>query len=202
MKQHDFMLKFFKDIEDYKENTKQYNKIKKDIQSSKIIVFKILELKNKLAPYTSSMKYVEDGYRYQWGKQVSTDNDNVGFDGLFEYNFYKDSIEIGRIGVIPQIHLSFYSDGTVKIRHTDLPTKNVDKNIDLSCYDTKDLVRLSATLDYALDNFEAFEEDCQKNILGRAERLSYNSSNNLSRIKNFADIIGVNRESRTPNKNY
>lgn len=55
----------------------------------------------------------------------------------------------------------------------------------------KDLINISATLDYVLNSFPIVEADLQKEFLNKAHSLEISSEKQLSEMEDNANLIGV-----------
>lgn len=112
---------------------------------------------------------------------------------------YSDCIVLGRIGFTPQVHMYFKKDKSIVIEHksirTDLYDKVNLKNYKFSFEDfsLKDLVNISATVEYVLNNFSDVELDIQNELLMRASILESNSGENLLKLKSNAKLIGAEK---------
>jgi len=202
MEKFGFLYKFSKNIDKYQKNIKKFENIKKDIKdfSQKELISKIFQLHNAFLPYTTSLDFISKLSHFDchyYTKQ--TDIPQVGFSGQLEYTMYSDCIVLGRIGFTPQVHMYFKKDKTIVIEHksirTDLYDKVNLKNYKFSFEDfsLKDLINISATVEYVLDSFSDVELDIQNELLMRASMLESNLDENLLKLKSDAKLIGAEK---------
>lgn len=197
MEKLEFLYKFSKSIDKYQKNIKKYNKVKEDVAdfSQKELVSKIYQTYNVLLPYISALEYVQ-GFSFR-NYQRQTGNDKVGFCGQLEYVINDNNIIIGRIGFRPQVHIYFNKDKSIWIQHESTKTKNYESIYFRDCkrpfedFSLEDLINMSVTLDYILDNFSMIESDLQEEFLKKARSLEVISERRLSEMEDNANLIGV-----------
>lgn len=192
MEKCEFLYKFSKSIDKYQKNIKKCNKVKEDITnfSQKELVSKIYQTYNALLPYISALEYVH-GFNFR-NYQRQTGDDRIGFNGQLEYVINDNNITIGRIGFRPQVHIYFNKNKSIQIEHESTKTRKYES----VCFKDfkhpfKDLINMSATLDYMLNNFSIVEADLQKEFLERARSLEALSERQLSEMEDNANLIGV-----------
>ena len=197
MEKFEFLYKLSKSIDKYQKNIKKYNKVKDNIAdfSQKELVSKIYQTYNVLLPYISALEYIQ-GFRFR-NYQRQTGNDKVGFCGQLEYVITDNNIVIGRIGFRPQVHIYFNKDKSIRIQHESTKTKNYESICFRDCkhpfedFSLEDLINMSATLNYMLDNFSMVEADLQEEFLKRARSLETTFERQLSEMEDNANLIGV-----------
>lgn len=197
MEKFEFLYKFSKSIDKYQKNIKKCNKVKEDITnfSQKELVSKIYRTYNALLPYISSLEYIH-GFNFR-NYQRQTGDDHVGFCGQLEYGIRDSSIVIGRIGYFSQVHIYFNEDKSIWIQHESTKTEKhesvcfKDFKHPFEDFSLKDLINMSATLDYVLKNFSIVEADLQKEFLNKAHSLEISSERQLSEMEDNANLVGV-----------
>lgn len=197
MEKFEFLYKLSKSIDKYQKNIDKCNKIKADTTNflQKKLVSKIYQVYNNLLPYISALEYVHGFSPNYFQKQ--TDDDHVGFGGQFEYEIYDKNIVLGRIGFLSQVHIYFNKDKSIYIEHDSTKTNKQESICFKDCkhpfedFSLKDLINMSTTLDYMLNNFSMFEADIQKKFLEQACSLEATSERQLSEMKYNANLIGV-----------
>lgn len=197
MEKFEFLYKFSKSIDKYQKNIKKCNKVEEDITnfSQKELVSKIYRTYNALLPYISSLEYIH-GFNFR-NYQRQTGDDHVGFCGQLEYGIRDSSIVIGRIGYFSQVHICFNEDKSIWIQHESTKTEKHESICFKDCkhpfedFSLKDLINMSATLDYVLKNFSIVEADLQKEFLNKAHSLEILSERQLSEMEDNANLIGV-----------
>ena len=197
MEKFEFLYKFSKSIDKYQKNIKKCNKVKEDITnfSQKELVSKIYRTYDALLPYISSLEYIHGSNFRNYQRQ--TGDDHVGFCGQLEYGIRDSSIVIGRIGYFSQVHIYFNEDKSIWIQHESTKTEKHESVCFKDCkhpfedFSLKDLINMSATLDYVLNNFSIVEADLQKEFLNKAHSLEISSEKQLSEMEDNANLIGV-----------
>ena len=197
MEKFEFLYKFSKSIDKYQKNIKKCNKVKEDITnfSQKELVSKIYKTYNALLPYISALEYVH-GFNFR-NYQRQTNNDHVGFGGQLEYVINDNNIVVGRIGCFHQVHIYFDKDKSIRIQHESTKTNKYETICFKDCkhpfkdFSLKDLINMSATLDYMLNNFSIVEADLQEEFLKMARSLEATSERQLSEMEDNANLIGV-----------
>ena len=197
MEKFEFLYKFSKSIDKYQKNIKKCNKVKEDITnfSQKELVSKIYQTYNALLPYISALEYAQ-GFNTRY-YQRQTGDDHVGFNGLLEYVISDSNIVVGRIGCLSQVHIYFNKDKSIRIQHESTKTNKYESICFNDCkhpfedFSLKNLINMSATLNYMLDNFSMVEADLQEEFLGRARSLEALSERKLSEMEDNANLIGV-----------
>lgn len=197
MEKFEFLYKFSKSIDKYQKNIKKCNKVEEDITnfSQKELVSKIYRTYNALLPYISSLEYIH-GFNFR-NYQRQTGDDHVGFCGQLEYGIRDSSIVIGRIGYFSQVHIYFNEDKSIWIQHESTKTEKhesvcfKDFKHPFEDFSLKDLINMSATLDYVLKNFSIVEADLQKEFLNKAHSLEISSERQLSEMEDNANLVGV-----------
>lgn len=197
MEKCEFLYKFSKSIDKYQKNIKKCNKVKEDITnfSQKELVSKIYQTYNALLPYISALEYAQ-GFNTRY-YQRQTGDDHVGFNGQLEYVISDNNIVVGRIGCFHQVHIYFNKDKSIKIQHESTKTNKYESICFKDCkhpfedFPLKDLINMSATLNYLLDNFSIVEVDLQEEFLKRARSLEATSEMKLSEMEDNANLIGV-----------
>ncbi len=197
MEKFEFLYKFSKSIDKYQKNIKKCNKVEEDITnfSQKELVSKIHKTYNALLPYISSLEHIH-GFNFR-NYQRQTGDDHVGFCGQLEYGIRDSSIVIGRIGYFSQVHIYFNEDKSIWIQHESTKTEKHESVCFKDCkhpfedFSLKDLINMSATLDYVLNNFSIVEADLQKEFLNKAHSLEISSEKQLSEMEDNANLIGV-----------
>lgn len=197
MEKFEFLYKFSKSIDRYQKNIKKCNKVEEDITnfSQKELVSKIYKTYNALLPYISSLEYIH-GFNFR-NYQRQTGDDHVGFCGQLEYGIRDSSIVIGRIGYFSQVHIYFNEDKSIWIQHESTKTEKHESVCFKDCkhpfedFSLKDLINMSATLDYVLNNFSIVEADLQKEFLNKAHSLEISSEKQLSEMEDNANLVGV-----------
>lgn len=197
MEKFEFLYKFSKSIDKYQKNIKKCNKVEEDITnfSQKELVSKIYRTYNALLPYISSLEYIHGSNFRDYQRQ--TGDDHVGFCGQLEYGIRDSSIVIGRIGYFSQVHIYFNEDKSIWIQHESTKTEKHESVCFKDCkhpfedFSLKDLINMSATLDYVLNNFSIVEADLQKEFLNKAHSLEISSEKQLSEMEDNANLIGV-----------
>ena len=197
MEKFEFLYKFSKSIDRYQKNIKKCNKVEEDITnfSQKELVSKIYKTYNALLPYISSLEYIH-GFNFR-NYQRQTGDDHVGFCGQLEYGIRDSSIVIGRIGYFSQVHIYFNEDKSIWIQHESTKTEKHESVCFKDCkhpfedFSLKDLINMSATLDYVLNNFSIVETDLQKEFLNKAHSLEISSEKQLSEMEDNANLVGV-----------
>lgn len=197
MEKFEFLYKFSKSIDKYQKNIKKCNKVEENITnfSQKELVSKIYKTYNALLPYISSLEYIH-GFNFR-NYQRQTGDDHVGFCGQLEYGIRDSSIVIGRIGYFSQVHIYFNEDKSIWIQHESTKTEKHESVCFKDCkhpfedFSLKDLINMSATLDYVLNSFPIVEADLQKEFLNKAHSLEISSEKQLSEMEDNANLIGV-----------
>lgn len=197
MEKFEFLYKFSKSIDRYQKNIKKCNKVEEDTTnfSQKELVSKIYKTYNALLSYISSLEYIH-GFNFR-NYQRQTGDDHVGFCGQLEYGIRDSSIVIGRIGYFSQVHIYFNEDKSIWIQHESTKTEKHESVCFKDCkhpfedFSLKDLINMSATLDYVLNNFSIVEADLQKEFLNKAHSLEISSEKQLSEMEDNANLIGV-----------
>lgn len=197
MEKFEFLYKFSKSIDRYQKNIKKCNKVEEDITnfSQKELVSKIYKTYNTLLPYISSLEYIH-GFNFR-NYQRQTGDDHVGFCGQLEYGIRDSSIVIGRIGYFSQVHIYFNEDKNIWIQHEPTKTEKHESVCFKDCkhpfedFSLRDLINMSATLDYVLNNFSIAEADLQKEFLNKAHSLEISSEKQLSEMEDNANLVGV-----------
>ena len=197
MEKFEFLYKFSKSIDRYQKNIKKCNKVEEDITnfSQKELVSKIYKTYNAHLPYISSLEYIH-GFNFR-NYQRQTGDDHVGFCGQLEYGIRDSSIVIGRIGYFSQVHIYFNEDKSIWIQHESTKTEKHESVCFKDCkhpfedFSLKDLINMSATLDYVLNNFSIVETDLQKEFLNKAHSLEISSEKQLSEMEDNANLVGV-----------
>jgi len=197
MEKFEFLYKFSKSIDKYQKNIKKCNKVKEDITnfSQKELVSKIYKTYNALLPYISALEHVH-GFNFR-NYQRQTNNDHVGFGGQLEYVINANNIVVGRIGCFHQVHIYFDKDKSIRIQHESTKTNKYETICFKDCkrpfkdFSLKDLINMSATLDYMLNNFSIVEADLQEEFLKMARSLEATSERQLSEMEDNANLIGV-----------
>ncbi len=197
MEKFEFLYKFSKSIDKYQKNIKKCNKVEENITnfSQKELVSKIYRTYNALLPYISSLEYIHGSNFRNYQRQ--TGDDHVGFCGQLEYGIRDSSIVIGRIGYFSQVHIYFNEDKSIWIQHESTKTEKHESVCFKDCkhpfedFSLKDLINMSATLDYVLNNFSIVEADLQKEFLNKAHSLEISSEKQLSEMEDNANLIGV-----------
>lgn len=197
MEKFEFLYKFSKSIDKYQKNIKKCNKVEEDITnfSQKELVSKIYKTYNAFLPYISSLEYIH-GFNFR-NYQRQTGDDHVGFCGQLEYGIRDSSIVIGRIGYFSQVHIYFNEDKSIWIQHESTKTEKHESVCFKDCkhpfedFSLKDLINMSATLDYVLNNFSIVEADLQKEFLNKAHSLEISSEKQLSEMEDNANLVGV-----------
>ena len=197
MEKFEFLYKFSKSIDKYQKNIKKCNKVEEDITnfSQKELVSKIYRTYDALLPYISSLEYIHGSNFRNYQRQ--TGDDHVGFCGQLEYGIRDSSIVIGRIGYFSQVHIYFNEDKSIWIQHESTKTEKHESVCFKDCkhpfedFSLKDLINMSATLDYVLNNFSIVEADLQKEFLNKAHSLEISSEKQLSEMEDNANLIGV-----------
>lgn len=197
MEKFEFLYKFSKSIDKYQKNIKKCNKVEEDITnfSQKELVSKIYKTYNAFLPYISSLEHIH-GFNFR-NYQRQTGDDHVGFCGQLEYGIRDSSIVIGRIGYFSQVHIYFNEDKSIWIQHESTKTEKHESVCFKDCkhpfedFSLKDLINMSATLDYVLNNFSIVEADLQKEFLNKAHSLEISSEKQLSEMEDNANLVGV-----------
>lgn len=197
MEKFEFLYKFSKSIDKYQKNIKKCNKVEENITnfSQKELVSKIYRTYNALLPYISALEYIHGSNFRNYQRQ--TGDDHVGFCGQLEYGIRDSSIVIGRIGYFSQVHIYFNEDKSIWIQHESTKTEKHESVCFKDCkhpfedFSLKDLINMSATLDYVLNNFSIVEADLQKEFLNKAHSLEISSEKQLSEMEDNANLIGV-----------
>lgn len=197
MEKFEFLYKFSKSIDKYQKNIKKCNKVEENITnfSQKELVSKIYRTYNALLPYISALEYIHGSNFRNYQRQ--TGDDHVGFCGQLEYGIRDSSIVIGRIGYFSQVHIYFNEDKSIWIQHESTKTKKHESACFKDCkhpfedFSLKDLINMSATLDYVLNSFPIVEADLQKEFLNKAHSLEISSEKQLSEMEDNANLIGV-----------
>lgn len=187
----------FQSIDKYQKNIKKCNKVEENITnfSQKELVSKIYRTYNALLPYISALEYIHGSNFRNYQRQ--TGDDHVGFCGQLEYGIRDSSIVIGRIGYFSQVHIYFNEDKSIWIQHESTKTEKHESVCFKDCkhpfedFSLKDLINMSATLDYVLNNFSIVEADLQKGFLNKAHSLEISSEKQLSEMEDNANLIGV-----------
>lgn len=197
MEKFEFLYKFSKSIDKYQKNIKKCNKVEENITnfSQKELVSKIYRTYNALLPYISALEYIHGSNFRNYQRQ--TGDDHVGFCGQLEYGIRDSSIVIGRIGYFSQVHIYFNEDKSIWIQHESTKTEKHESVCFKDCkhpfedFSLKDLINMSATLDYVLSSFPIVEADLQKEFLNKAHSLEISSEKQLSEMEDNANLIGV-----------
>lgn len=197
MEKFEFLYKFSKNIDKYQKNIKKCNKVEENITnfSQKELVSKIYRTYNALLPYISALEYIHGSNFRNYQRQ--TGDDHVGFCGQLEYGIRDSSIVIGRIGYFSQVHIYFNEDKSIWIQHESTKTEKHESVCFKDCkhpfedFSLKDLINMSATLDYVLNSFPIVEADLQKEFLNKAHSLEISSEKQLSEMEDNANLIGV-----------
>lgn len=197
MEKFEFLYKFSKSIDKYQKNIKKCNKVEENITnfSQKELVSKIYRTYNALLPYISALEYIHGSNFRNYQRQ--TGDDHVGFCGQLEYGIRDSSIVIGRIGYFSQVHIYFNEDKSIWIQHESTKTEKHESVCFKDCkhpfedFSLKDLINMSATLDYVLNSFPIVEADLQKEFLNKAHSLEISSEKQLSEMEDNANLIGV-----------
>lgn len=197
MEKFEFLYKFSKSIDKYQKNIKKCNKVEENITnfSQKELVSKIYRTYNALLPYISALEYIHGSNFRNYQRQ--TGDDHVGFCGQLEYGIRDSSIVIGRIGYFSQVHIYFNEDKSIWIQHESTKTEKHESVCFKNCkhpfedFSLKDLINMSATLDYVLNSFPIVEADLQKEFLNKAHSLEISSEKQLSEMEDNANLIGV-----------
>lgn len=197
MEKFEFLYKFSKSIDKYQKNIKKCNKVEENITnfSQKELVSKIYRTYNALLPYISALEYIH-GFNFR-NYQRQTGDDHVGFCGQLEYGIRDSSIVIGRIGYFSQVHICFNEDKSIWIQHESTKTEKHESICFKDCkhpfedFSLKDLINMSVTLDYVLNNFSIVEADLQKEFLNKAHSLEISSEKQLSEMEDNANLVGV-----------
>lgn len=197
MEKFEFLYKFSKSIDKYQKNIKKCNKVEENITnfSQKELVSKIYRTYNALLPYISALEYIHGSNFRNYQRQ--TGDDHVGFCGQLEYGIRDSSIVIGRIGYFSQVHIYFNEDKSIWIQHESTKTEKHESLCFKDCkhpfedFSLKDLINMSATLDYVLNSFPIVEADLQKEFLNKAHSLEISSEKQLSEMEDNANLIGV-----------
>ena len=197
MEKFEFLYKFSKSIDKYQKNIKKCNKVEENITnfSQKELVSKIYRTYNALLPYISALEYIHGSNFRNYQRQ--TGDDHVGFCGQLEYGIRDSSIVIGRIGYFSQVHIYFNEDKSIWIQHESTKTEKHESVCFKDCkhpfedFSLKDLINMSATLDYVLNSFPIVEADLQKEFLNKAHSLEISSEKQLSEMEDNANLVGV-----------
>ena len=197
MEKFEFLYKFSKSIDKYQKNIKKCNKVEENITnfSQKELVSKIYRTYNALLPYISALEYIHGSNFRNYQRQ--TGDDHVGFCGQLEYGIRDSSIVIGRIGYFSQVHIYFNEDKSIWIQHESTKTEKHESLCFKDCkhpfedFSLKDLINMSATLDYVLNSFNIVEADIQKEFLNKAHSLEISSEKQLSEMEDNANLIGA-----------
>ena len=197
MEKFEFLYKFSKSIDKYQKNIKKCNKVEENITnfSQKELVSKIYRTYNAFLPYISALEYIHGSNFRNYQRQ--TGDDHVGFCGQLEYGIRDSSIVIGRIGYFSQVHIYFNEDKSIWIQHESTKTEKHESVCFKDCkhpfedFSLKDLINMSATLDYVLNSFPIVEADLQKEFLNKAHSLEISSEKQLSEMEDNANLVGV-----------